>query len=237
MKALQIYPKPFIYVFFAFIACTVIGTLTHELGHIAVAQWLGYDTTLSYQSMHVDRNADRAELHRLADPYFGELRTNRPFPTKKAFEAKRRQMHHNDFLIRLGGPLQTMLTGSIGLGILLYRRRISYADFNLTDWLLVFLSLFWLRQPSNLAHGLARRIFRGTGSWTGGDEWVIAYYLKWPLWSVSVLSGAIGFVIAACVILFVIPGRYRVTFLIAGLLGGIAGFVSWMNYLGPYLLP
>ena len=37
-----------------FIFFTVIGTLSHEYGHIAVAKYFGYETELHYGSMEFD---------------------------------------------------------------------------------------------------------------------------------------------------------------------------------------
>ncbi|AWI25954.1 hypothetical protein [Flavobacterium pallidum] len=238
MKHIEIQPKLFLYIFLAFIGCTIIGTLSHEYGHIAVAQSLGYKTTLSYQSMHVDRKAEKAELHRLAYPYLNEIKNKQPYPAKAAVDAKCRQMHRNDLWIRLGGPLQTMLTGTIGFCILWYRRKKSRAAlFHINDWIFVFLAFFWIRQPSNILHSFGYKIITGKGHWIGGDEWYISYYLKVPLWTASVITGIIGLLIVAYVIFAVIPKKYRLTFLTAGITGGVAGFLLWMDYLGPYLLP
>jgi hypothetical protein len=51
MLRFEILPKFFFIIFLAFILFTIIGTLSHELGHIAVAKYFGYETTLDYGSM------------------------------------------------------------------------------------------------------------------------------------------------------------------------------------------
>ncbi len=44
--------KNFILLSLTFILFTVLGTLTHEGGHIAAAKYYGYETTLHYSSMN-----------------------------------------------------------------------------------------------------------------------------------------------------------------------------------------
>jgi len=44
-----------------FVFSTIIGTQTHELGHIAVAESLSYETTLSYGSMSYNPNGFSAD--------------------------------------------------------------------------------------------------------------------------------------------------------------------------------
>jgi hypothetical protein len=237
MKYLQILPKPFLYIFLAFILCTIIGTLSHELGHIAVAKSLGYKTTLHYQSMSWKQKADREAIHKLIGKYEKEACNGKPFPGRKAFEVKRAQIRWNKFLVVLGGPLQTMLTGTIGFAILLYRRKKFPLDFNIWNWTGVFLAFFWIRQPCNLLLSVAGKIFGGDCRWFGGDEAKLSFYLGSPSGMISIITGLIGFFIVFGVIFYYIPKKYRLTFIISGLAGGVAGFILWMTYLGPYLLP
>lgn len=53
----------------------------------------------------------------------------------------------NALLVKIGGPLQTILTGTIGLLILLWRKYSIFINgMKPLDWLTTFLSLFWLRE-------------------------------------------------------------------------------------------
>lgn len=40
--------KLFFYLIVGFIITTIIGTVSHEFGHFAVAEYLGYDAKISY---------------------------------------------------------------------------------------------------------------------------------------------------------------------------------------------
>ena len=42
----------FVKLFIAFIAATIIGTITHELGHYLVAKSFGYPASINYASTH-----------------------------------------------------------------------------------------------------------------------------------------------------------------------------------------
>jgi hypothetical protein len=195
--------KLFLLLVLAFIIFTCVGTLSHELGHIAVAKVLGYDTYLGYGYMNYDK-------------------PNGSFNVK------------DSLLIRIGGPLQTMLTGTIGLILLFLWRKKFNINRNLlwSQWLLVFITLFWLRQSANMIMGIGSLNKLGRN-----DESRIAYYLKWPLPSISIATGCIGLLVLAIVVFKFIPNKQRVTFLLAGLIGGIIGFWLWLIKLGPILMP
>ncbi len=237
MKHFRIRPRLFLYVFLAFIGCTVIGTLSHEAGHVAVAKYFGYETRLSYGSMHWNKKPALEELRALAAGHSEKMCNKEPFPGRQAFEAKRRTLHRHTFLIRLGGPLQTMLTGTIGFMILLYRRKKYPLLFNIWDWTAVFLAFFWIRQPCNVSLSVLDRILDGHGRWFGGDERVISLYLKIPSGTVSIITGILGGVILTYVVFVMIPKKHRLTFITAGITGGVTGFMLWMDCLGPYVLP
>lgn len=49
----------------------------------------------------------------------------------------------HSFLITLGGPLQTIITGTVGFFLILNRRKTNrFDDLDLTDWSFIFLSFF-----------------------------------------------------------------------------------------------
>ena len=204
MLPLHFNVKLFVILFIVFIAFTCIGTLTHEMGHIAIAKILGYETHFGYGYM----NYNKASGSNMKD----------------------------SLLILSGGPLQTMLTGTIGLILLFLWRKKFNLDQNLLwgQWTLIFITLFWLRQSANMVMAIPELL---TGKLLRGDEFRIAYHLKWPLYSISVVAGLIGLLVLTIVILRFIPQKQRVTFMLAGLAGGIIGFWLWLIELGPILMP
>ncbi|WP_312075913.1 hypothetical protein [Chryseobacterium sp.] len=56
MKYLKFDFKLFLILAFTFIIMTVVGTLTHEMGHYAVAKYFGYNARIDYQSTRFDRD-------------------------------------------------------------------------------------------------------------------------------------------------------------------------------------
>ncbi len=189
-----------------FVVFTAIGTVSHEYGHIIVAKYLGYETTLHYGSMSYDKGAEIS--------------------------------HSNVFWITVGGPLQTTLTGFIGLLVIFLRRNlIKEIGLRWVDWLAVFMSLFWLREVFNLLMSIAYELISPNGSYFGGDEVFISYGMD--LWegTIPILLGVMGLLISIFVIFRVVPNRLRLTFIVSGFLGGVLGFILWMYILGPKLLP
>lgn len=195
--------------FFVFIAATVVGTISHEFGHYLVAKWLGYTAKMSYASTYwIPVNATAQSLP------------------------------ENSFYITLGGPVQTMLTGTIGLLLLFIHRRsfISIDKLSTGQWVMIFLSLFWLRQAANLVTCLYGYFVAGQFS-LRGDELQIANYLYLPNWTILIVTAVIGALVLAVIIFKFIPVKQRFTFIISGLAGGIAGYTFWIILFGKYIMP
>jgi len=236
---------------FVFILFTVIGTLSHEYGHITIAKILGYETKLHYGSMECYpkgylEDSDVKALDSLTKKYTQTEFDSWPENVKEKSKELSEILHQkywniitkNSIFITIGGPLQTILTGTIGLLILIIRKKsIQYNGLKLLDWTAVFLSLFWLREVFNLITSIGGEIISPKGRWFGGDEFYISQYLN--IWSgtISIILGIIGFVISVFVVFKIIPDKIRLTFILSGFIGGILGFIMWMFIIGPKLLP
>ncbi|MFA6571341.1 MAG: hypothetical protein WCT77_08900 [Bacteroidota bacterium] len=199
----------FLGLFFAFILATIAGTLSHEFGHYLVAKYLGYNATINYASTQ-----------------WRHININEQIPS----------VHY--LLILIGGPIQTMLTGTIGLILLWIFRKSFYNTerLSIVQWCFIIISLFWLRQTANLVTWIGGYFYTGHFS-TRGDEIRIALYLGLPFWSLSVLTAIIGAFILALIIFKIIPGKQRLTFVISGFTGGITGYILWLVLLGKYIMP
>ena len=134
-----------------------------------------------------------------------------------------------------GGPLQTMLTGTIGV-LLSLRIPRSIERLSTVQWTIVFLALFWLRQSANLVVGSASLLLSSKQS-IRGDEIRLAYGLGLPGWSLALVTGLIGFGVLYYITFRVIPRQQRITFLAAGLIGGVLGYILWLHLLGPVIMP
>ena len=196
-----------------FVPMVAIGTLLHEAGHIGVAKALGYETRLRFDSM----------------TYFDPSQSIRDDT-----EVEREREGRRELLVSIGGPAQSMLTGTIGL-LLLWRlrRRASGPDGNESSgrlWGATLLALFWTRPVFN---GLAGFLKAGE---LRSDEIKIARYLDWPVWSVAAATGVMG--LMACLwVVHLQPAEQRIQLLVGGPIGGLIGFAVWFWWLGPLLLP
>lgn len=234
-----------------FILFTVIGTISHEYGHIIVAKSFGYETTLHYGSMNYLpkgylEDKDVIAVRDLTKDYVDIEYDSWPKDIKEKTEEynnilqKRywNKKSNSGLLVTVGGPLQTTLTGTIGLLILLWRRKSIYKNgLKVLDWLAIFLSLFWLREIFNLVTSIGGELISPNGTWFGGDELYISQSLN--LWSgtISLILATIGTIIAIYVVFRIIPKKIRLTFILSGFVGGIVGFILWMNIIGPKILP
>lgn len=200
--------KPLFYFSLVFIAFTVIGTLSHEMGHIVVAKVLGYETTLHYASMNWEGES----------PYH--------------------LLPSNAFWISLGGPTQTLLTALVGVSILLFREmKLGKRTWNFIDWLAAFLTLFCLRQLANLFVGMVKFFLGKVQSPFGGDEFYLAQELNWHPGLTSITTACLSLIISLVVIFRFIPAHFRLSFISGGFIGGILGYYLWLIKIGPWLLP
>ena len=181
-----------------FILFTIIGTITHELGHYTAGKSLGLDCHINYAAcfcLTEEQIKISEEARSLLETYGS--RDSIPEEIYKDYISRRKAVKETKSIwVAIGGPLQTIITGTLGLIILLFRnRKFKGTVFNNFDWLFVFLSLFWLREPFNLILSITKRITYGSGSFFGGDEYNISRRLG--LWegSLSTILGLIGLMI------------------------------------------
>lgn len=227
-----------------FVLSTIIGTQTHELGHIAVAQSLGYDTELYYGSMsHRQKGYNEDEdviawrtmfKENGAFENFNDAQKQHVEALYSRIREKFPQNPTYNFYIALGGPAQTIFTCFLGLFILAYRKINTEDNFKPLDWLAVFLSLFVLREVFNTVMAAASYFIKGSNRF-GGDEFAISEYLGMNQWTIPIMTAILGAIIASFVIFMIVPKQYRFTFILAGFVGSISGFILWFNYLGPWL--
>lgn len=230
--------KHLIFLTFAFILFTVIGTVSHEYGHIITAKSLGYKTTLHYGSMNYKKLELNKKLIEIYNENKNAIENKFNFVQKMEYQKGIEKLQSDRLLITAGGPLQTTLTGIIGLLILLFRRnKTTKYELKLIDWFAVFLSLFWVREVFNLIMSISSEIISPNGSYFGGDEKNISDIFN--LWSgtISVILGIIGIVVSIFIVFKVVPKKLRLTFILSGFIGGIVGFILWMDILGPKILP
>jgi len=144
----------------------------------------------------------------------------------------------DSFLITLGGPAQTMLTGTVAFVLLFIFRRpfSSMNSLSFKRWLLIFIALFWLRQVANFFVWLMGNLI-GKNFEHAPDEINLSRYLNLPDWSIIFSSAILGAIILSVIIFKFIPIQQRLTFIISGMAGGVLGFIFWILLLGPVILP
>ena len=222
--ALTILKGKFIYLIVGgFILATIVGTISHEYGHIAVAKYLGYNTSLHFSSMGYSK-----------DPSHISQKVKDSLSTRE-FEALTRLRKSESHCITLGGPIQTGIVGLFGFGVLWIRRN-KRLSFSLKDWFCVILTFFLARQILNFGVQIVRYFITGEHKNTG-DEIKLALYLDWPIYSIA-FSTCLFSILICCITVFkFIPQEYRIRFIWSGRIGCGIGYFVWMVWLGPILLP
>ena len=136
-----------------------------------------------------------------------------------------------------GGPVSSMLTGTLGM-VLLHRWRVHSSTLDVAGMVYTVLALFWARPLFNL---LVQLLSVGLGLATmddlrHSDEARLSLYLGLPALSLGLVSAALALGVcvwtARCV-----PVRTRSSWFIGAAIGALSGFVIWMTALGPLVLP
>lgn len=237
MKHLNFDFKLSFFLTLTFILMTVIGTLTHELGHYSVSKILGHEASINYQSSSHWDNDLNEYLKVTYEKYSNEIKSNTDFPGKEKYHKAVQKYRSDNFWIILGGPLETILTGSIGFILLLvFRKRFIKSDqVHFIGWTLIFISLFWLRQVANLFMAIMSFLLQGQPS-QRGDEMRLAKHLDINIWTIQIATGLLGLGVLAIVLRF-LPKNVILTFIISGLTGGILGYYLWLIKFGQYIMP
>jgi hypothetical protein len=231
--------KLFVLLSCAFFAFTIVGTISHEFGHYAVGKFYGGNPAIHYG--YTSNVLQDTKEYMLLDSIYQQneeaFKANLPFPDRQLFEETLERYHLQSVWTMAGGPIQTMLTGTIGLLLLLFATEKKDPD-TLTwkAWVFVFLSLFWLRQTTNAMVGFGTWLATGKTSMRS-DEINIAKSLDWHPHILEWLTAAIGLGVLAYIVLNVIPLPQRILFLASGLAGGITGYLFWLVYVGPIVMP
>ncbi len=225
------------YLTISFILMTIVGTLTHELGHYTTAKLLGHEAHINYKSAFHYNNEIQDYLRSTYNLYSNEIENGIDFPEKNKYEKAVNKLKTDNFWIILSGPMQTMLTGTIGFILLLtYRDKfINANNISILGWGLIFTTLFWLRQLTNLFMAIVGLLKNGEPS-LNGDEMRLAWYLNINIWTIQILTG----LISICILIFVlkiIPKTKLLTFLLSGLIGGISGYYVWLIKFGKIIMP
>lgn len=224
-----------LHILIAFILLTIVGTLTHELSHYAAAKYYGQRASLHYgRVVHVDTSLAHF-IHDLNAKYNSVA--NAPMELQADLKELQSAYLQSSFIITLVGPLQTMLTGVLGLVLLLIKDTRNKKQLDSWDWFAILLSLFWSRQVFNLCSGLTSYLFFDRNNIFGGDEARLANYLELPSGTFSLLFAVVGFVVCLYIVFVVVPQNIRWMFFSFGILGSGLGFILWFYLVGPLLLP
>jgi hypothetical protein len=205
--------KPLL-IFFAFALAAIPGTLEHELGHYIAARAQGFDAEIHYGFTTVRNYRELIEI--------AELNGTTIELSKK--------FNYNT----LGGPIMTMLTGTVGILVLLMLRRRNTIDaYNPLHLFWIIVALCWSREIYTASFGLYDHIMRNT---CGSDEtWLVAYYHISP-WLAFITLFMVSFAICAWVC-FGLVQRHRWPLFFYGIAGSLAGAALWFGWLGRVLLP
>jgi hypothetical protein len=239
MLPIVFHKRLFFCLFIGFILAVVAGVLSHESGHWIAGRYFGFkDQHIGYNYTSPGKpNETWLRRDSILRAQNADYKSGADFGGKQEYQKILSEQDYNYFLITAGGPLQTMIAGTIGLLLLLlYRRKFSNtSNLSFTQWVMVFLSLFWLRELFDVVVAIIRKC--AGHAWMEGDEFKMANALNWPTWSIFTTTSIVSLLVLWVVVFRFIPAKQRLTFIIAGFTGGLTGAYLWLVLLGPKLMP
>ncbi len=219
---------------FCFVLMTIIGTVTHELGHYAAACYFNLEPKLYHDRItyNIDNLYDRIDEIYKNNKF--EIQNNLNYPSKELYSKLYDELDFAPMIISVCGPLQTIAFGTLAFIILVIRKKINTDTFSKFDYLLAYFSLFWSREVMILFLPLAEGFLFNT-SYFGGDEVRISRHFG--LWegTVPILTGLVGLYVCSKVVFYYIPASHRSSFFTGGITGSVIGYAFWMEFLGPIL--
>ncbi len=234
----NIHKKTFFRLTLTFILFTIVGTLTHECGHFVTAKYLGYSASIHYKYTLWNNPVEDSLVEDIYNKFGYEMRNSNSSLNNKIVNEIETKTAKDTYRITLGGPIQTMFTGTLAFLILSWRTKYfkNIQSHSILQWLLIFFSLFWLRQTANFILWIAM-VLAKVKQKNIGDEIFLAQHFHLPNWFFSIITAIIGIMVLAKIISTFIPLRFRFTFIAAGLAGGTAGYILWFKILGPFVMP
>ena len=132
----------------------------------------------------------------------------------------------NRLLFTIGGPFQTMITGTVGFLTILIHRKTFYEikKLSLKQWIMVFVTSFWLRQLFNFLTGVIRLV-KKEGVSVQSDELKLDIYFNFELGTIATVTATIGVLIMGVIFFRIIRKSQQLLFLISGFLGGLFGYL------------
>lgn len=220
-----------------FIVANIIATIVHEYGHFFTAKYLGYEARVSYGFTTWTNQTYQDFFESLTRDERIKIRTNEYFSKKDDYQELMKRIKDEAFMITLGGPLLTMLVGSLGVIAAFWNKnKFTGETLSFKKWAVIFTALFWLREPGNYVLDLLITVQRGRFP-LRNDEVILARYLEFDSWSISFVLAVTGLIIVYVVYKKFIPDQDKTTFLLAGLIGGLGGYIFWLSFLGPVIMP
>jgi hypothetical protein len=175
----------FFAIYFTFIGFTIVGTLSHEFGHYIVGTFLGYQPKIHYGFTSFGKGDLHNEVVSIYQSNKIAIKAKKYFSKQERFAILLKKRDNHYLWTTLRGPVQKMVTGTIGVLWLFFRLKKAKIS-TIFDWFLLFLSLFWLRQSANLVSWLVGTSFsqiKGTG-----DEIKLAYFWSFPQGSIILVT-------------------------------------------------
>ncbi|KGO88530.1 hypothetical protein Q765_01075 [Flavobacterium rivuli WB 3.3-2 = DSM 21788] len=241
---LKVHPRLFAMLALSFVIATIVGTVSHELGHYIVYKCYGNSPKLHYDSVSYGdiKEKDQQFLDSTYKVNHAKIVAKESSPEKESFLKQRYSIFKNleseRLAMILGGPVQTLLTGSIGILWLWYNRKriLLKNELAVKEWFMVIVAFFWSRAIVNELICIYDYLLNGRIP-RGGDEAKISLHFRLPVNSINMVTAIIGTFLLLWVTFYIVPNQQRFTFILSGIAGSALGVMIWFLWIGPVVLP
>lgn len=205
---------PNLRIFLYFFIAAIAGTLLHECGHALASMYFGFHPQIHYSFCEKMSAAEWDAVDK-------GLLVFKPYP--------------HAIWITLGGPLQTLFTGTVGIvGLCILRRRAVIDAGKAWHLFWIVLAFFHSRWVINSIGILYKHYV--TGKHSNADEVKLMRY-----WNIDIATGTWAMLLVSCALLayitFVLVKKHRWQLIVFGGAGSVAGGWFWLKWAGPVLMP
>lgn len=216
----------------------MVGIVVSNFSTYSTVRLLGYESTIGYAGVTTCTIISDDTLYSNAyKKYEYEIDNGLSFPDKVKFDIIHTKINKRATIVYLAAPIVTIAIGTVFFLALYkkYGKRKLANDLSLKDWIMVFLSLFWVRELLVFILYVKLYFANKTDS-CFIDEFLVLTINHLPLFPFLLLLGSISTFIIGSIIFVFLPKNNRLVFLVSGLVGSFLGFILWFLFLGPIIM-
>ncbi|HOW30507.1 MAG TPA: hypothetical protein PLP88_03000 [Bacteroidales bacterium] len=221
--------KFFLIVSLAFITLSLTGITLHEIVRKVTGEAIGYRCTYNSglgQLLFYNEEM-QSDILRIRQANENAIKANQYFQEKSKWDQLLQKDRKDKAMIELFGLIFSVFFSLSGLLLLAFRRK-AKDNFGLLDWVGLMLSMFVAKEAvMSFVRLYSGRILC--------DHAKLAEQFGFQVFGFEGFILAVSIFFVVFMLLFYVPGKKLLLFLLGGLTGGLTGILLWIRFMGELL--